>query len=192
MAIAAEGDARTESPRYKRGRSSWEARVRHEAQRLRADLRCSAAASTTTTRSAVDSERIQRIGEHLDHADYLLDEHFRRNWPVRLITASRVYQDALASVYRASEDLILVQNDDAVVARLPGLRAAVKSYLSADDARREIYLLRIDAALTSVGAERLAAAAEYAEAMRSMADAARVEAQRSKGQGGAGSTKGDK
>jgi hypothetical protein len=114
----------------------------------------------------VDSERLNRIDEHLDHADYLLDEHFKRKWPVRFATASRVYQDALASVYRASEDLVLVQSDDAVVARLPGLRAAVKTYLSADDPRREIYLLRIDAALTSAGAERLAGAARSLESTR--------------------------
>ena len=72
--------------------------------------------------------------------------------------------EALASVYRASEDLILVQSDEAVAAR-PGLRAAVRSYLSADDPRREIYLLRIDAALTTVGAERLAEAARPAARM---------------------------
>jgi hypothetical protein len=34
--------------------------------------------------------------------------------------------------------------------------------LSADDPRREIYLLHIDAALTNVGAERLAEAAQLA------------------------------
>lgn len=161
---ATENDARTEPPQFKRGRSSWEARVRHEAQRLQADLDCTRVVKTTW--SAVDNARIKRIDEHLNHADYLLDEHFKRNWPIRLVTASRVYQDALASVYRASEDLILVQSTDAMVARLPGLRAAVKSYLSADDPLREIFLLRIDAVLTSVGAERLAAAARAAEDAR--------------------------
>ena len=58
-----------------------------------------------------------------------------------------------------------VQSDEAVAARLPGLRAAVRSYLSADDPRREIYLLRIDAALTTIGAERLAEAARPAARM---------------------------
>jgi hypothetical protein len=64
------------------------------------------------------------------------------------------------------DDLILVHSEDAVAARLPGLRAGVRSYLSADDARREIYPLRIDAALTRVGTERLAASARSAEDAR--------------------------
>jgi hypothetical protein len=147
--------------KFKRGRSSWEARVRHEALRLRADL-ASRQADSTRTMSSVDRQRIAKIGEYLDHADAALDHYFRRNWPVRLVIASRAYQEALASVYRASEDLLLVQSADAVAARLPSLRAAVRSYLSADDPRREIYLLHIDAALTNVGAERLAEAAQLA------------------------------
>ena len=136
------------------------------AQRLRADLAsCTRAVAASGPRAAVDSDRMLRIGEHLDHADDVLDQYFERSWPMRLFAAGHAYQEALASVYRASEDLILVQSDEAVAARLPGLRAAVRSYLSADDPRREIYLLRIDAALTTIGAERLAEAARLAARM---------------------------
>src|SRR3954470_6254342 len=78
---------------FNRGRSSWEARVRHEALRLRADL-ASLQADSTRTMSSVDRQRIAKIGEYLDHADAALDHYFRRNWPVRLVIASRAYQEA--------------------------------------------------------------------------------------------------
>jgi hypothetical protein len=88
----------------------------------------------------------------------VVEQHLQQGLTHRLIGASSAYQQALASVYRASEDLLLVQSEAAVAARLPGLRAAVRSYLSSDDPRRELYLLRIDVALTTIGAARLATA----------------------------------
>jgi hypothetical protein len=144
-----------------RGRSTWAARVRHEVDRLRADVTTASieGPDLPDTQRTIGQHRIDRIRKHLDDADEVLEQHFQQRWPRQLIGASGAYQEALASVYRAGEDLILVQSDAALAARLPGLRAAVQSYLSSEDPRRELYLLRIDAALTTTGAERLAAAA---------------------------------
>ncbi|WP_132145521.1 hypothetical protein [Kribbella antiqua] len=108
----------------------------------------------------IDDSRTKSINRHLAEADQVLEEHFAQSWWRRLFGASGAYQAALASVYRAGEDLMLVQSDAALAARLPGLRTAVRSYLSSDDPRREMYLFQIDAALTAIGAERLAAGAQ--------------------------------
>jgi hypothetical protein len=158
-----------------RGRPAWAARVQHEVDRLRADLATARIArKATATDPAIDPSRLESIEKDLNEAEKVVEQHFQRGLTHRLIGASSAYQQAMASVYRASEDLWLVQSDAALAARLPYLRAAVRSYLSSDDPRRELYLLRIDAALTTIGAARLAVAGS--DAARSTAQP-RAEAQ---------------
>jgi hypothetical protein len=142
-----------------RGRSAWAARVQHEVDRLRADLATARIArKAAATDPPIDPSRLESIESDLNEAEKVVEQHLQQGLTHRLIGASSAYQQALASVYRASEDLLLVQSEAAVAARLPGLRAAVRSYLSSDDPRRELYLLRIDVALTTIGAARLATA----------------------------------
>ncbi len=162
----------------KRGRSNWAARVRNEAARIRADLPELAdpeavAPGAAQPRRPPDPpvgerldvrSRVAGIEDNLDQAEAVLAEHFRKVWPRQLVSASGTYQLALSHLYRASEDLILIQSDASLAARLPGLRSAVRSYLGPEDPRRDSYLLRIEAVLSAVGAQRLAAGAGTAQA----------------------------
>jgi hypothetical protein len=136
-----------------RSRSMWAGRVRNELHRVRGEVTALNATEgiPSATRSIISS-----IQNNAIDAENVLQEHFKHNLLRQISGATGAYQAAMSAVYRASEDLFLVQDDATVKARLPALRAAIRTYLSPEDPRREGYLHRIDAALVAIGAERQA------------------------------------
>jgi hypothetical protein len=94
------------------------------------------------------SERDWAVREQIEHQLFLAEETLRlfvqRNWLVRLISAGAVYEEVLAMVQVTSEDLLLIEDDALVQARLPNLHAGIKAYLGASDPRFDNYTGLID------------------------------------------------
>jgi hypothetical protein len=143
-----------------RSRSMWAGRVDTELERICGELNALETTGDMPPRTAALPPILESIEGNLKEAREVLDKHFRRCLLGQIFGATGAYQAALSAVYRASEDLFLVQNEAAVKARLPDLRAAIRAYLSADDPRRESYLLYIDTALIATAAEKPAMAAQ--------------------------------
>lgn len=118
---------------------SWFTGLRQEIDRSRAAL-----LSVTEAQSDEDRALRDEIIRQLDAADSALHNFVQRNWLARLVSAAAVYEETTAIVQVASEDLLLVEDDALVQARLPSLRAGIKAYLGASDPRFDEYTQLID------------------------------------------------
>jgi hypothetical protein len=160
-AASARDDARVGAAGRTRGRRdrrpSWVSRLQNDVGRIDADVRAMTASDASGNGSMKPDEmgeRLRAISGDLDAARDVVSRYAALPLWRRLSGATSTYEEAQAHVQRASENLFLVQDHATVGARLPALRAAVRT-LPPDDPRREAYLVRIDAALAAIGAERL-------------------------------------
>jgi hypothetical protein len=76
----------------------------------------------------------------LRHAGGLLADFRSKSLIPRLLSSSDTYVAVLADLQTATEQLIYVQDDEALLGMVPDLAGAVRNYLSTDDPRRETYL----------------------------------------------------
>lgn len=91
-----------------------------------------------------DREIFGRINDELCKAEKALSRFRGQSWLVRHTTAGAVYEQVLSYIQVASEDLLLIEDEELVRARIPAIRAAIKTYLGADDPRFDNYIQFID------------------------------------------------
>jgi hypothetical protein len=116
---------------------SWQIDLRQQISRLRT--------SVTATRYEGDDRVVAAgIDGRLQVAENQLGELSGQSWLRRHFLADGVYEQVLASVMAASEDLLLIQDESAVRARMPAMRAALKAFIDVDDPRFDDYLRVID------------------------------------------------
>ena len=117
---------------------SWQITLGQEIFRLR----------TALTRTVAESDEPDPVtGEiikQLREAEAGLDEFSRSTWLRRRLLADSVYERALAILLAASEDLLLIEDTAAVQARIPAIRAALKTYIDVADPRFDSYLRFMD------------------------------------------------
>jgi len=155
---------------FPRERAQWSARVLNELGRVETDLVAIRGGPEAlmiphgqpphlpTLTAAIPQETsgiLRQIARDIHEARDIVDNHFKRRTLGQFGSAAGSLQHSLTLAYRASEDLFLVQSDDAITARLPELRAAVRAYLPPNHSERESYLFRIDATLQAAGLEHM-------------------------------------
>lgn len=87
---------------------------------------------------------LRRIGDALDAAREYMLGFGNQGWVRRRILAGAVYEAVFSYLQAASEDLLLVDDEQAVLARVPAIRAAVKAYMKTSDPRFDAYMQVID------------------------------------------------
>lgn len=118
---------------------SWQISLDQEISRLRMSL------ARTIDRSITGTEARVRIQGQLDAASTSLSQFNQGPWFRRLFLADSVYERVLSYLLTAAEDLLLIEDEDAVRARIPAIRAALKVYIEVSDPRFDSYLQYIDA-----------------------------------------------
>ena len=118
---------------------SWVTGLQQEIDRSRASLRFSEEPESNENLAFYVG-----ISGRLSAAEDTLQHYAERNWLVRLVSAGAVYEEVLAMVQVASEDLLLIEDDALVEATIPSLRAGIKAYLGASDPRFDEYTQLID------------------------------------------------
>lgn len=121
---------------------SWQIDLRQQISRLRTSL-------SRTRYEGPDLELAAGIDGRLREAEQRLGELSGQGWLRRNFLADGVYEQVLASVLTASEDLLLIQDEGAVRARMPAIRAALKAFIDVDDPRFDDYLRVIDSVAAS-------------------------------------------
>ncbi|HEY0638086.1 MAG TPA: hypothetical protein VGD67_10600 [Pseudonocardiaceae bacterium] len=125
-----------------RRRYGPQAGLAREVGRLRLEL--AEAAEYQNGRRQYVLDDVRRL---LDDAEALLVTLAGAPWPRRLGRRAKIYEAVLAHLQRAGEELYLVSPPEAVLARLPGLKAAVRQYLGPENLRAAEYLTLCDEAL---------------------------------------------
>lgn len=87
---------------------------------------------------------LRSIATALDTAQEYMFEFGNLSWVRRRILAGDVYEAVFSYLQAASEDLLLVDDDQAVLTKLPAIRAAVKTYMKTSDPRFDAYMQVID------------------------------------------------
>jgi hypothetical protein len=141
-------DPPPEKPRKRHLAPSWQVGLDLEIARLDTSLRRARAAEAGTRDSYAT---IRMISDQLSQARMTLQDFRSRNWLARALKAGVAYEQVLACTQSASESLLLVEDEAAAEARIPGIRAAVKAYLGPDDPRVDTYTRFMDQLADGVG-----------------------------------------
>jgi hypothetical protein len=121
---------------------SWQIDLRQQISRLRTSL-------MRTPYEEPDRDLAARIDNQLRAAEERLGQLSGQGWLRRHFLADGVYEQVLASVLAASEDLVLIEDEGTVRARIPAIRAALKAFIDVDDPRFDDYLHTIDGVAAS-------------------------------------------
>lgn len=132
--------SRAPRPRKRSKMSLWATGLRQEINRSRASL----LSTEIESESDEDDPLGHEIRVQLNRAERSLEDFEQRSWLTRMFSAGATYEEILAIVQTVSEDLLLIEDDVLVQARLPALRAGIKAYLGSDDPRFDEYIRIID------------------------------------------------
>jgi hypothetical protein len=130
----------TEPRRQEVGTPPWQTGLEQAIERNRTSL----LSSSREKRRREDTAVINRINYQLRQAEDLLAKFQNQGWLYRHINAGAVYEQVLSANQVVSEDLLLVEDEELVRARIPDIRAGLKKYLGADDPRFDSYTRIID------------------------------------------------
>jgi hypothetical protein len=133
----------------------WQVKLEQEIFRLSSSLSDARSRLGGYEDSSPYAVSLRRIEFALNAAREYLLEFGNQSWVRRRILAGGVYEAVFSYLQTASEDLLLVDDEQAILARVPAIRAAVKAYMKTSDPRFDAYMQVIDSLTQAARSESI-------------------------------------